>query len=746
MKDKLKKYRQRLMLEALIKSAIFGLIFGLATAGVLATVLWSAPFPIGLIVAISTFPVVTLLSGGIMFLLLRRKANQSLLHRVDDLGLEQRVITSAELENCDSAIAKKLHTDTQSRLDSLTPKHLKLRVAKLPLIILAVVFLASVTMTSVASGVAASRQSYQNGNNGSRLPYLDAPTGFVHHYQDDEPSITWDAVDGANGYNVVIMTLDTDVVVFPYSRTYRPMLSMTDFPHGRFLMSVYAVGVQNATNNSLATDFIFRVFADHEIVAQRVIEELREAIDLDDTISQEDRDELNNYVDELETRLLAGLGRMAAVGHLRDTATQFHMLLDGRGPIDIHFDANNNRPQDNTTIRRSVAIDGLNSTLQNIINAGIEDIGIATIPPIIFTAYCIPEDGPSSRRILQSYEGPVSYSFQGWARRSCYLAIRAELLDRYGPQNEWIRRGSTKISDYLTRVTNPNLGILTNEGIMQAVSEGYRYFIAVWGIECPIWLMLINLREEIHTAYDNNNISREIRDVLLTETLALYSELRMIPIAQRENEDERPFPDFMDVCRDVECGYENTRNCPTQGRTPPPLPTPGGPGGGGPPSGAMIMGASAYLPERSFGFCYWQYRAWLLDHLESHFTEPETAPDPTANLDWANRRQVFWIMIFEDWVGEIFDYYPSFLLQARMNLIFRDTIIALLAHGEPPEPETNLPPDINLEYDGAPIYDGQTPYMTEFERYVQYLRDLLATGEISPERRAAIERFLEMLR
>lgn len=122
------KFRRKLKIESLIRSALYSLLVSSILFILIEIVVWMNKLNI----LISVIP--SIISFGISFPLFYYKkfkySEIQLAKRIDDLGLEERVITMTELEGNDSFIAKKQREDTIKALKEVNPDNFKIRYKK----------------------------------------------------------------------------------------------------------------------------------------------------------------------------------------------------------------------------------------------------------------------------------------------------------------------------------------------------------------------------------------------------------------------------------------------------------------------------------------------------------------------------------------------------------------------------------------------------------------------------------------
>lgn len=145
----IKKYAARLKREGILRSLMYGLIAGCAALTVIALLSWLFDFKWGLFVALGAF---TLLTAGSALLLYRfrfRPSEREIARRVDALGLEERMITMAQLEGDESYIAAMQREDTLRALEKADHMMLKIVLSASLVIAVAAVGLAGVGATTV---------------------------------------------------------------------------------------------------------------------------------------------------------------------------------------------------------------------------------------------------------------------------------------------------------------------------------------------------------------------------------------------------------------------------------------------------------------------------------------------------------------------------------------------------------------------------------------------------------------------
>ncbi len=149
-----KKYYSRLAKEAILKSLVCALIVGFSALLLSAAAFY---FFAGRLFWIS-FIIFAVCVGGtfpIFYFKKFRPNKKQVAKRIDDLGLEERVLTMTELEGDDSYIAKMQRADTVSAISRLNASMIKI-IVSVPLIIaLSCVGVAGAGMATVSSLAAA---------------------------------------------------------------------------------------------------------------------------------------------------------------------------------------------------------------------------------------------------------------------------------------------------------------------------------------------------------------------------------------------------------------------------------------------------------------------------------------------------------------------------------------------------------------------------------------------------------------
>ena len=135
-KQLFQKYHKRMVAEGILKATLIGLLAALAVLFVTAAVCWFVGFK-GIWLSIVLFVVVLAATAVTVYLVKYRPTTRSIARRVDELGLEERLITMTELEGDDSYIATRQRQDAMESLNKVSalksPFRLRsLRALRLP--------------------------------------------------------------------------------------------------------------------------------------------------------------------------------------------------------------------------------------------------------------------------------------------------------------------------------------------------------------------------------------------------------------------------------------------------------------------------------------------------------------------------------------------------------------------------------------------------------------------------------------
>lgn len=145
------KYYSRLVWEGVLKALAFGLIVSFSAVIVVATATWLLNYEGALWVTLTSGAVALAISAPILYFAQFRPTTEAIAKRLDGLGLEERLITMLELENDESYVAMRQREDARTQLNAVGAKQVKLMISKAVIIALAILFVGSVSMTTVSA-------------------------------------------------------------------------------------------------------------------------------------------------------------------------------------------------------------------------------------------------------------------------------------------------------------------------------------------------------------------------------------------------------------------------------------------------------------------------------------------------------------------------------------------------------------------------------------------------------------------
>lgn len=149
MADKIfKEYYNRLAKEGWLKALICGLIVGFTALFISALAFWIAEVKYFWLVFV-IFAVVAIAATVISYFVKYCPSTKDIARRVDDLGLEERLLTMAQLQNDDSYIAMKQREDALKALKSVNAKNVKIVLSTAMVVVLAISAVFSAGATTV---------------------------------------------------------------------------------------------------------------------------------------------------------------------------------------------------------------------------------------------------------------------------------------------------------------------------------------------------------------------------------------------------------------------------------------------------------------------------------------------------------------------------------------------------------------------------------------------------------------------
>lgn len=148
-----KKYYKKIGRESILKALLCGLTIGFSLMFVCIAASWLAGFKAGIYIGLGLFVAATAIATPLFYTFRFRPTTKKIAQRIDMLGLEERILTMAELENDDSFIAMKQREDAMNAMKSVSSEMLKIAVS-VPLIAAVAISATLGTGMTVAAAVA----------------------------------------------------------------------------------------------------------------------------------------------------------------------------------------------------------------------------------------------------------------------------------------------------------------------------------------------------------------------------------------------------------------------------------------------------------------------------------------------------------------------------------------------------------------------------------------------------------------
>lgn len=123
------KFYKRLILESIINSSLYGVLVASIVSIITCIILYFSNVKY-LWISIVVFVAIYLIVTTIMYFFKFKPSKKEVAKRIDLEGLEERMITMYECENCDSFMAKKQREDALTHFDKVKDKKIKFRVSK----------------------------------------------------------------------------------------------------------------------------------------------------------------------------------------------------------------------------------------------------------------------------------------------------------------------------------------------------------------------------------------------------------------------------------------------------------------------------------------------------------------------------------------------------------------------------------------------------------------------------------------
>lgn len=148
-----KKYYKKIGRESILKALLCGLTIGFSLMFVCIAASWLAGFKAGIYIGLGLLVAATAIATPLFYTFRFRPTTKKIAQRIDTLGLEERILTMAELENDDSFIAMKQREDALKAMKSVSSEMLKIAVS-VPLIAAVAISATLGTGMTVAAAVA----------------------------------------------------------------------------------------------------------------------------------------------------------------------------------------------------------------------------------------------------------------------------------------------------------------------------------------------------------------------------------------------------------------------------------------------------------------------------------------------------------------------------------------------------------------------------------------------------------------
>lgn len=147
-----KKFYTKLVFEGWINALVRGLTVGFGVNFIVALIMLFVDGN-GLLLSLIAFGVASILSTPIFYLLCFKPTKKSLAQRIDNLGLEERLITMLEYEQDDSYMARRQREDAKKALDDINQAKTKIpfSLSIVAIIVLCVSMLFGGAMTTVTT-------------------------------------------------------------------------------------------------------------------------------------------------------------------------------------------------------------------------------------------------------------------------------------------------------------------------------------------------------------------------------------------------------------------------------------------------------------------------------------------------------------------------------------------------------------------------------------------------------------------
>ncbi len=170
------KYHKRINRESIIKSLLLGLIVGAAVLLVASFTVWMTE-PDLLWIAVIAFALATTGFTVLFYYKKYKPTTKAIARRVDDLGLEERLLTMTELEGDDSYIARRQREDAVKAMESVGAELIKIIVSTAATVAISIVGFLALSMATVtglsSAGILMSGQELWNEIAGAPPVYYE---------------------------------------------------------------------------------------------------------------------------------------------------------------------------------------------------------------------------------------------------------------------------------------------------------------------------------------------------------------------------------------------------------------------------------------------------------------------------------------------------------------------------------------------------------------------------------------------
>lgn len=187
------KHYSHLRRESILKALLCGLIAGFAVNFVTALTFYlvrvfsgrESLLTLGLWLSIGSGVVIGVLTAIILYYKVFKPNTQKIARRLDNLGLEERLVTMLDFENDPSYMAKKQREDAKQRLSQLDVKSVKFHIAKSAIVAAAVLAVFGLSITTVSALTefniieAADPPVINNTENYQDVTYLVEGEGYI---------------------------------------------------------------------------------------------------------------------------------------------------------------------------------------------------------------------------------------------------------------------------------------------------------------------------------------------------------------------------------------------------------------------------------------------------------------------------------------------------------------------------------------------------------------------------------------